>query len=508
MSSTRKIKSALLSVYYKDRLEEVLQECNRLNIKLYSTGGTQEFIEKNGFKSTTVESLTNYPSVFGGRVKTLHPKVFGGILARRENKQDQVELKQYEIPQIDLVVVDLYPFEETIKKTTDEAEIIEKIDIGGIALIRGAAKNFNDVLIISSRDQYDDLIKILKEQNGEITLEQRKHFAALAFGVSSGYDTTIFNYFNKNRDIPFFRESYSHSQVLRYGENPHQKGVFYGDLDELFEKLNGKELSYNNLVDADAAVQLISEFTEPTFAVIKHTNACGVASASTTLEAWKRALAGDPVSAFGGVIICNRNIDEATAKEINELFFELLIAPSFDEAALKILIQKKNRMILKYMPGPTPGRQFKTVLNGVLEQDVDNKRETAEDLKPVTNAKPTQEQISDLLFANKIAKHIKSNAMVLVRDKQLIGMGCGQTSRIDAFKQALAKAKAFGFEVKGTVLASDAFFPFSDNVQIAYENGIAAIIQPGGSVKDKDSIEFCNTHNLPMVFTGFRHFKH
>ncbi len=508
MSSTKKIKSALLSVYYKDRLEEILKECQRLNIKLYSTGGTQEFIEKNGYKSTTVESLTNYPSVFGGRVKTLHPKVFGGILARRENKKDISELKQYGIPEIDLVIVDLYPFEETVKKTTDEAEIIEKIDIGGIALIRGAAKNFNDVLIISSRNQYDDLIKILKEQNGETELGQRKHFAALAFGVSSGYDTAIFSYFNKDRAIQFFRESYSDAQVLRYGENPHQKGVFYGHLDELFQKLYGKELSYNNLVDMDAAVQLISEFSEPTFAVIKHTNACGVASADTPLNAWKRALAGDPVSAFGGVIVCNRNIDEETAKEINELFLEILIAPSFDDAALKILMQKKNRMILKYNGGLASERQFKTVLNGVLEQDADNKRETAEDLKPVTNAKPTQEQIVDLLFANKLVKHIKSNAMVLVKDKQMVGMGCGQTSRVDAFKQAIAKAKAFGFDVKGTVLASDAFFPFSDNVQIAYENGIAAIVQPGGSVRDKDSIDFCNAHDLPMVFTGFRHFKH
>jgi len=508
MSTTIKIKSALLSVYYKDRLEEVLKECDRLNIKLYSTGGTQEFIEKNGYKSTTVESLTNYPSVFGGRVKTLHPKVFGGILARRQNTQDQSELKQYDIPEIDLIVVDLYPFEETLKKTSDEAEIIEKIDIGGIALIRGAAKNFNDVLIISSRDQYNDLIKLLKEQNGEITLEQRKHFAALAFGVSSGYDTAIFKYFNKDKTIPFFRESYSNGQVLRYGENPHQQGIFYGQLNEIFDKLHGKELSYNNLVDTDAAMQLISEFTEPTFAVIKHTNACGVASADTALNAWKRALAGDPVSAFGGVIICNKHIDEETAKEIDKLFLEILIAPSFDEAGLKILQQKKNRIILKYKAVEFSKRQFKTVLNGVLEQDVDNKLETADDLKPVTNSKPTPEQISDLLFANKICKHIKSNAMVLAKDKQLVGMGCGQTSRVDAFKQAIAKAKAFGFEVKGTVLASDAYFPFADNVQIAYENGVTAIVQPGGSVKDKDSIEYCNTHNLPMVFTGFRHFKH
>jgi phosphoribosylaminoimidazolecarboxamide formyltransferase / IMP cyclohydrolase len=508
MPSTKKIKSALLSVYYKDRLEAILKEFERLNVKLYSTGGTQEFIEKNGYKSTTVESLTNYPSVFGGRVKTLHPKVFGGILVRRENKQDQTELKQYDIPEIDLVIVDLYPFEETLKKTTDEDEIIEKIDIGGIALIRAAAKNFNDVLIISSRNQYDDLIKILKEQNGETTLEQRKHFAALAFGVSSGYDTAIFKYFNKDNAIPFFRESYSDAQVLRYGENPHQQGIFYGHLNTILEKLNGKELSYNNIVDIDAAIQLISEFTGHTFAIIKHTNACGIASADTSLNTWKRALAGDPVSAFGGVIISNKTIDEATAKEINELFFEVLIAPSFNDGAMKILMQKKNRIILKHNAGSLPNKQFKTALNGILQQDTDTKQETPEDLKPITDAKATPQQIIDLLFANKIVKHLKSNAIVLAKNAQLIGMGCGQTSRVDALKQAIAKAKLFGFDTNGAVLSSDAFFPFSDCVQIAHENGIAAIIQPGGSVRDKDSIDLCNTYKLPMVFTGFRHFKH
>ena len=508
------IKSALISVYYKDGLDVLIHTLAKNNVTFYSTGGTQTFIEGLGYKVIPVEELTSYPSILGGRVKTLHPKVFGGILARRENQEDVEQLKQYEIPEIDLVVVDLYPFEETVKQYTSlftgeiTSEIIEKIDIGGISLIRAAAKNFSDTVIVSQKNQYADLAQTLETNNGATSLSFRQNYAMQAFAVSSHYDTLIHRYFASHEPYSTFKESYLSGEALRYGENPHQKGFFYGNINEVFDILNGKQLSYNNLVDIDAAVHLMQEFSEPTFAVLKHTNACGVATRNTVLEAWKDALAGDPVSAFGGVLITNATLDVATANEIDKLFFEVLIAPAFDEEALQILMKKKNRILLKQKLFKFPVKQFKSLLNGVIAQDFDYKIEQKDELKTVTQIAPTEEQIQDLLFANKLAKHLKSNTIVLAKNQQLLSMGCGQTSRVDALQQAIHKANSFGFDLEGSVMASDAFFPFPDCVEIADKAGITAVIHPGGSIKDQDSIDYCNAHKMAMVLTGIRHFKH
>lgn len=504
----KKIKSALISVYYKDKLESVIELLKQHNVTMYSTGGTQQFIESLGGAVVPVEALTAYPSILGGRVKTLHPKVFGGILARRAEPNDLAQLAEYAIPEIDLVIVDLYPFEETVASGAAEADIIEKIDIGGISLIRAASKNFKDVVIISSKNDYEPLVEILVAQDGATTIEQRRNFATKAFNTSSNYDTKIFNYFNEQEQIASFKQSELSGKVLRYGENPHQKATYFGKLNELFDILNGKELSYNNLVDVDAAVNLVAEFNEPTFVVIKHTNACGVATRPTILEAWKAAFAADTVSAFGGILATNGTVDEATATAISEIFFEVLIAPDYTEGALKVLTAKKNRIILKQKQAVQQGRQFKNLLNGVIEQDCDFKTETEADLKVVTTLAPTVTQIKDLLFACKCAKNLKSNTIVLAKDGQLLSMGCGQTSRVDALQQAIDKAGRFGFDLKGAVMASDAFFPFPDCVEIADKAGIAAVIHPGGSIKDQDSIDYCNAHNMAMVATGFRHFKH
>ena len=508
MSPLTKIKSALISVYYKDNLEPIVRKLHECGVKLISTGGTYDFISSLNIPCIKVESITGFPAILGGRVKTLDPHIFGGILARRNNEVDWVELAQHQIETIDLVIVDLYPFEETVAKSEDEEEIIEKIDIGGISLIRAAAKNFNDVLICASRNDYPSLLETLNRNNCATEISERQHFASKAFAVTSNYDAAIFNYFNETACLPVFKKSIHSSRTLRYGENPHQHGVFYGELNELLEQLHGKELSYNNLVDVDAAMELIREFDEPTFAVIKHTNACGVASDNDLKEAWKKALAGDPVSAFGGVIITNRKIDAATAALVNELFLEILIAPGYDSDALEILKSKKNRMILIQKKNLAEGKNFKSLLNGVIEQDQDAVTDKAENFKTVTKKSPEKNQLSDLEFASKVCKNLKSNTIMLARNKQLLGMGCGQTSRVDALRQAIAKAKNFGFDLQNAVMASDAFFPFPDCVQIANEAGITAVIQPGGSVKDKDSIDYCDLHNMSMVFTGTRHFKH
>jgi len=508
MSHPVKIKNALISVYYKDNLEPLIRQLHEQGVVFYSTGGTEKFIRELGIDVIAVEDLTGYPSILGGRVKTLHPKVFGGILNRRELKEDQAQISQYEIPEIDLVIVDLYPFEETVSSGASETDIIEKIDIGGISLIRAAAKNYNDVVIIASKDDYKTLGDILAENNGYTLLNHRKAFARQAFNISSHYDTAIFNYFNQEDPLTVFKYSEQKASTLRYGENPHQKGVFYGNLDAMFDKLNGKELSYNNLVDVDAAVALIDEFDEPTFAILKHTNACGVASGNSMLEVWKAALACDPVSAFGGVLICNREIDEETASEINNLFFEVLIAPSFSESAKQILCGKKNRILLKRNDVVLPSKQFKTLLNGIIEQDKDQLMETADQMVPVTNRKPTAQELKDLIFANKIVKHTKSNTIVLAKDNKLIASGVGQTSRVDALQQAIVKAKAFNFEVAGSVMASDAFFPFPDCVEIAADAGVVMVLQPGGSIKDQESIDMANAKGVGMVTTGVRHFKH
>jgi len=508
MSHPVKIKNALISVYYKDNLEPLIRQLHEQGVVFYSTGGTEKFIRELGIDVIAVEDLTGYPSILGGRVKTLHPKVFGGILNRRENKEDKTQIGQYEIPEIDLVIVDLYPFEETISSGASDTDIIEKIDIGGISLIRAAAKNFNDVVIIASKDDYKTLGNILAENGGYTSLSHRKAFARQAFNVSSHYDTAIFNYFNQEDPLSVFKYSEQKSGTLRYGENPHQNGVFYGNLDAMFDKLNGKELSYNNLVDVDAAVALIDEFEEPTFAILKHTNACGIASSESVIEAWKAALACDPVSAFGGVLICNREIDTQTAAEINQLFFEVLIAPSFEEKAKEILAAKKNRILLKRNNVKLPSKQFKTLLNGVIEQDKDMLMETAAEMKPVTERTPSEQQLKDLVFANKIVKHTKSNTIVLARDSCLIASGVGQTSRVDALQQAIVKAKAFHFDLSGSVMASDAFFPFPDCVEIAANAGVVMILQPGGSIKDQESIDMANAKGIGMVTTGIRHFKH
>ena len=503
MQMQKRIQSALISVFYKDGLENIVQQLNDLGITIYSTGGTQKFIEDLSIPCVPVETLTTYPSILGGRVKTLHPSVFGGILGKREDAEHLAEMQEYKIPEIDLVIVDLYPFEETVKSTTDEKLIIEKIDIGGPSMIRAAAKNHASVVVVAAKKDYAFLEEILKEQKGETTIEQRRMFAIKAFDVCTGYDMAISNYFNQSDFInPFNKEK----TVLRYGENPHQQGVFYGNTDEIFEKLNGKELSYNNLVDVDAAVQIISEFENTTFAIIKHTNVCGIASRQTVKESWDTALAGDPESAFGGVLVCNATVDVATANAINEIFFEVLIAPSFDADALEILKTKKNRIILQQKTKLAATHQYKSVLNGILTQQNDAGNYT--DWKEEGGRETTATEKDDLIFANIICKHLKSNAIALVKNKQLFGKGCGQTSRIDALRQSIEKAKQFNFDLTGAVLASDAFFPFDDCVKIAHAAGINAFIQPGGSIRDKDSIEYCKANNLAMVITGLRHFKH
>lgn len=508
MSDVKKIKTALVSVFYKDGLEEILSLLNADGVKFLSTGGTKSFIESLGYSCQAVEDLTGYPSILGGRVKTLHPKVFGGILNRRENEGDRQQIAQYEIPEIDLVIVDLYPFEATVASGASDADIIEKIDIGGISLIRGAAKNYNDVVIVASKQQYAPLAEMLKASGAESTLEQRRWFAKEAFAVSSGYDAAIYNYF-AGADADDLRIALNGQRAMRYGENPHQKGFFYGDLNAMFDQLHGKEISYNNLLDIDAATQLMVEFgTEPTFAILKHNNACGVATRPTILQAWTDALAGDPVSAFGGVLISNTEIDEEVANEINKIFFEVIIAPSYTEGALNVLEQKKNRIILvQKLPAPRT-RQFRSVLNGALVQDRDTAVETPDMLKTVTKVAPTAEQVNDLLFANKIVKQSKSNAIVLAKNGQLYASGIGQTSRVDALRQAIAKAQSFGFDLHGAVMASDAFFPFADCVEIADQAGITAVIHPGGSIRDNESVEYCDAHGMAMVTTGIRHFKH
>jgi len=508
MSHPVTIKNALISVYYKDNLEPIIHELNRLGIKIYSTGGTESFIRGLGVDVIAVEDLTSYPSILGGRVKTLHPKVFGGILARRGFEGDKQQLAQYEIPEIDLVIVDLYPFEETVNSGASQEDIIEKIDIGGISLIRAAAKNYKDVVIVASKDDYKELENLLNTQNGETTIDQRHKFAHKAFNITSHYDTAIFQYFNREAPLPVFKQSIQTSQTLRYGENPHQKGTFYGNLDAMFTKLHGKELSYNNLVDVDAAVALIDEFTEPTVAILKHTNACGIASRSFIKEAWIDALACDPVSAFGGVIIANDEINAETATEISKIFYEVLIAPAYTDEAIQILQEKKNRIILIRQLVELPVTQFKTLLNGVIEQDKDMVIEGPEQMTAVTNRKPTAHELRDLHFANKVVKHTKSNTIVFAKNNQLMASGVGQTSRVDSLKQAIIKAESFGFDLNGAVMASDAFFPFPDCVELAADAGILAVLQPGGSIKDQDSINKCNEKNISMVTTGVRHFKH
>jgi phosphoribosylaminoimidazolecarboxamide formyltransferase/IMP cyclohydrolase len=495
------IKSALISVYHKTGLDHIIAHLQKSGVTIYTTGGTYSFLAEKGINAEKIEDLTGYPSILGGRVKTLHPKVFGAILGRRELDTDVAEMENYEIPAFDLVVVDLYPFEDTLKSGASAEDIIEKIDIGGISLIRAAAKNFEHVLVIPSQAQYPVLEKVLAEQNGSSSLEQRKAMAAASFGISSSYDGLIGSYLSANAD-------HKNITPLRYGENPHQKAEFQGDLNAVFDQLNGKELSFNNLVDVDAALELVSEFEGNAFCIIKHTNPCGTAVADTSLEAWNKALAADPVSAFGGIIATNREIDLTVAQEMVKIFFEVCAAPSYTQEALALLSKKKNRIILKVKDTTRPARVEKTILNGKLVQDRDSYREQESDLKTVTNIAPSKEQIADLLFANRLVKHAKSNTIILAKNKQLIGIGVGQTSRVDALKQAIEKAEAFGFSTEGAVMASDAFFPFPDCVEIAKKAGIAAVIQPGGSIRDQDSIDFCNSNALPMVTTGYRHFKH
>ena len=511
MSKNKQIKSALISVFDKTGLEPIIKKLAALNVTIYSTGGTQEFIEKLGVAVERVEDLTSYPSILGGRVKTLHPKVFGGILNRRNNEEDQTQIAEYEIPSLDLVIVDLYPFEDTVKSTTDLDTIIEKIDIGGISLIRAAAKNYEDVVIIPSQVQYEKFLNVLTD-SGTTSYEERMSFARDAFNVSSHYDAQIHGYFatqTEDRDLAL-KVSLQQGEILRYGENPHQEGVFYGDLNAIFDKLHGKELSYNNLLDVDAAVQLMQEFKndDPTFAILKHNNACGIATRPTIKEAYEAALAGDPVSAFGGILNPNKTIDAETAEIMNSLFCEVVIAPAYDSKALEILQSKKNRIILKQKEVSFPKKQIRTILNGVLEQDRDFKSETKADLKTITLTSPTEAEIEDLLFANKLVKHTKSNTIVLAKNKQLLASGTGQTSRVDALNQAIHKANTFNFDLKGSVMASDAFFPFPDCVEIAKNAGISAVIQPGGSIKDDLSVAYCNENKVSMVMTGVRHFKH
>ena len=506
---SKKIQTALISVYHKDGLEEILRELHSLRVKFISTGGTQEFIQSLGYECEAVEDVSSYPSILGGRVKTLHPKIFGGILYRRDNESDKKQVKSYDIPSIDLVIVDLYPFKETVAAGGTEEEIIEKIDIGGISLIRAAAKNYKDVLIVASKDQYRPFLDLLKEKKGLSDRDDRRRFAREAFLVSSGYDSAIFSYFDGD-DNSALRVAQDGGKQLRYGENPHQQGVFYGDFNEVFEQLHGKEISYNNLLDIDAAVSLISDFNETALAILKHNNACGMACRPTVKEAWDAALAADPVSAFGGIVVTNRGVDKEAAEAINEIFFEVIIAPEYDKEALDILFQKKNRIILvlKSTEKATQRLQYRSVLNGALVQDKDLSVESADDLQVMTTKVPTKEETEDLLFANILVKHTKSNAIVLVKDKQLIASGTGQTSRVDALNQAIEKAGTFHFDLQGAVMASDAFFPFPDCVEIAHKAGITAVIQPGGSVRDGESVDYCNQNGLSMVKTGIRHFKH
>jgi len=510
MTDSKKIQAALISVFHKDGLAPIVEKLDKLGVTIYSTGGTEKFINDLGISVIPVEDVTDYPSILGGRVKTLHPKVFGGILNRQDNESDVAEMEKYQIPQLDLVIVDLYPFEKTVASGASEQDIIEKIDIGGISLIRAAAKNFKDTLCVSSMEDYGDVLSILNEGNGMTTLEQRKRYAAKSFNISSNYDTAIFNYFNQTAGINALKVSETHGEVLRYGENPHQKGLFFGDLEAMFDKLHGKELSYNNLLDVDAAVNLMNEFIgeAPTFAILKHNNACGIAQRATVKEAYVDALAGDPVSAFGGILISNVEIDKATAEEIHSLFCEVVIAPSYEAGAIEILQGKKNRIILVQKLFKLPEITLRSCLNGTLVQDRDNLTDGIENLTEVTNNKPTSTELEDLLFASKVCKHTKSNTIVLAKNKQLCASGTGQTSRVDALRQAIEKANSFNFDLKGAVMASDAFFPFPDCVEIADHSGITAVIQPGGSIKDELSIDYCNEHNMAMVFTGVRHFKH
>lgn len=507
MSERKKIKTALISVYHKDGLDEILRLLHEDGVKFLSTGGTRSFIESLGFPCDAVEDLTSYPSILGGRVKTLHPKVFGGILARRGMEEDRQQMQKYEIPEIDLVIVDLYPFEDTVASGAPEADIIEKIDIGGISLIRAGAKNFEDVVIVASKEQYAPLADILRAEGASTTIEERRWFAKEAFAVSSYYDSCIFNYFD-NDGRSALRCAVNSPKHLRYGENPHQTGCFFGNFDALFDQIHGKEISYNNLLDINAAIDLIDEFDETTFAILKHNNACGLASRPTLVEAWKDALAGDPVSAFGGVLVTNTPVDKETALEVGKIFFEVIIAPDYDMEALKVLEEKKNRIILVRKDTALPKVQMRSVLNGVLVQDKDTDIETKADLKVVTRTAPTDAEVEDMLFANKIVKNSKSNAIVLAKNKQLLASGVGQTSRVDALKQAIEKAGAFGFDLNGAVMASDAFFPFPDCVEIADKAGVKAVIQPGGSIKDRLSFDYCDEHGLSMVITGKRHFKH
>ena len=507
--ATKKIKSALISVFYKDNLEPIIALLKKHDVTIYSTGGTQKFIEEQGAEVIPVEELTSYPSIFGGRVKTLHPKVFGGILYRRDNEGDLYQAGEYDIPAIDLVIVDLYPFEETVASGASEADIIEKIDIGGISLIRAAAKNFKDVTIIASKEQYTELEGRLTEQEGATTLADRRYFAAQAFQVSSNYDTHIFNYFNQAENIPALKVSETKAKALRYGENPHQNAHFYGDMEALFDQLNGKELSYNNLVDVDAAVNLIAEFKgETAFAILKHTNACGVALAPTVKEAYQKAFEADTTSAFGGVLVTNQTVDKDAAEGMHSLFFEVLIAPDFTEEALEVLKGKKNRILLKQKMDLPGTKMIKTLLNGVIEQDKDLATESKADFTVATKKAPTEAEQNALVFAAKICKHTKSNTIILSNEHQLFSSGVGQTSRVDALLQAIDKAKAFGFDLNGAVMASDAFFPFPDCVEIAGKAGITAVVQPGGSIKDQLSIDYCDENGIAMVMTGVRHFKH
>jgi phosphoribosylaminoimidazolecarboxamide formyltransferase/IMP cyclohydrolase len=510
MSTTKKIQSALISVFSKDGLEPIVRQLNKQNVTIYSTGGTEDFIKNLGIPVIPVEDVTSYPSILGGRVKTLHPKVFGGILNRQDNESDAQQMQEFNIPQIDLVIVDLYPFEKTVASGASDEDIIEKIDIGGISLIRAAAKNFKDTAIVASVDEYGLLLDLIESQNGATTLENRKSLATKAFNVTSHYDAAIFNYFNKNEAETVLKISENNGQVLRYGENPHQKGFFFGDFEAMFSKLHGKELSYNNLLDVDAAVNLIGEFNDnnPTFAILKHNNACGLATRNTILDAYNIALACDPTSAFGGVLIANATIDEATANEINKLFCEVVIAPNYDEKAIAILSEKKNRIILVQHQVELPQKNVRTCLNGILVQERNNITDNKNDLKTVTETVPSEQEIEDLIFASKICKNTKSNTIVFAKNGTLISSGTGQTSRVDALKQAIEKAHTFGFGLKGAVMASDAFFPFPDCVEIAHLAGISAVIQPGGSIKDELSIDYCNENKVAMVFTGTRHFKH
>jgi phosphoribosylaminoimidazolecarboxamide formyltransferase/IMP cyclohydrolase len=508
MNDLIKIKSALISVYSKDGIEELARKIESFGIQIISTGGTYDFLLSKGIQATAVESITSYPSILGGRVKTLHPTVFGGILWRRDQLSDVKDVEKYEIPSIDLVIVDLYPFEKTVASTNNDSEIIEKIDIGGISLIRAAAKNYAHVVVVPSANAYPVLVDTLEKNNGFTSLIDRRLFAAMAFNVSSHYDTKIFEYFNRDEHIPAFKNSFTSSHPMRYGENPHQKGTFFGNLEEVFTQLHGKELSYNNLVDVDAAINLIGEFAEPTVAIIKHTNPCGVASRPSFKEAYLDALACDPVSAFGGIIIVNGILKNDVAEEVNKLFFEIIIADGYEKDAIDLLKSKKNRIILQKNSYVFSKRQFKSILNGVLEQEKDLSSEEKIDFQYVTKIKPSLEEMDALVFANKIVKHLKSNTIVLVKNFQLIGCGMGQTSRVDALRQAIIKAQAFGFSTDGSVMASDAFFPFADCVEIAHEARIKAVIQPGGSIRDVDSVNYCNSHDMSMVFTGIRHFKH